>query len=226
MGKPEIYDEIAMRMATLPERYGDTAFTDRRRVTSLISDYVPSAKRELKILSTALNDGVIETLQGVRPEQVRIEIDRLSKRLDDIHGIQPALARMVVSACAYALGRGPLPSEYAKTLQPGEKPTVPLHASTTGDSWIGVTEPATARQQPAQRPAASPSSQSGVHAQPRPVAQPPHTQQPPHHSQHTNWQQPEPQKKRGSRVWQIVKTAFATFGILMFGLLLLGYLVS
>lgn len=105
-----VFDQLATVLAEMPGRFGDTAFTDRRRLMALLADRLPEARREIRVLQTAFDDGVFDALTKVRPDHVGLEVDRLAERLDSIHGVQPQLARAVVAACAFALGRGPLPS--------------------------------------------------------------------------------------------------------------------
>lgn len=161
-----VFDQLATVLAEMPGRFGDTAFTDRRRLMALLADRLPEARREIRVLQTAFDDGVFDALTKVRPDHVGLEVDRLAERLDSIHGVQPQLARAVVAACAFALGRGPLPS------LAGSGAAMVAGRET---SWIGNPQ-ATAASQPTELSwvggqAANPAKPQALMGQSGPVAQ-------------------------------------------------------
>ncbi|MGE0420020.1 MAG: hypothetical protein AB7O80_24715, partial [Acetobacteraceae bacterium] len=133
----DTYDALATVLSELPGRFGPTVFSDRRRVVSMLSDRVPEARREIKVLGSAIDDGVFDALSGARPEQIGLEIDRLAARIETNLGIRSDIALPVVRACAYGLGRGPLPSQYGMAPSQGAAP-IP---SQPDGSWVGVSAP-------------------------------------------------------------------------------------
>ncbi|HKU96002.1 MAG TPA: rhodanese-like domain-containing protein [Vineibacter sp.] len=133
------YDALAKVLRELPGRFGPAIFSDRRRVVSVLSDRVPEARREIKVLGSAIDDGVFDALSNARPEQIGLEIDRLAARIETNLGIRSDIALPVVRACAHGLGRGPLPSEYGSAA--GVQPTV-IPRSQPDGSWVGVSAPA------------------------------------------------------------------------------------
>lgn len=132
------YDALARVLRELPERFGPAVFSDRRRVVSMLSDRVPEARREIKVLGSAIDDGVFDTLSNAPPEQIGLEIDRLAARFETNLGIRSDIALPVVRACAFGLGRGPLPSEYGG-MPAGHVAAVPPQQDR---SWVGVSTPA------------------------------------------------------------------------------------
>ncbi|HJQ55456.1 MAG TPA: rhodanese-like domain-containing protein [Vineibacter sp.] len=135
----EHHDAMAKVLRELPDRFGPTVFADRRRVMSMLSDRVPEARREIKVLGSAIDDGVFDTLSNARSEQIGLEIDRLAARFETNHGVRSDIALPVVRACAYGLGRGPLPSEYGGP-PVGHSPPIPPQPQ--HGSWVGVSGPA------------------------------------------------------------------------------------
>ena len=151
------YDQLAHLLREFAERWGETAFTDRRRLISLLSDKLPDARRDIRVVSAAFDERVFETLARSRAEQVGMEIDRLAARLESNLGIRNDIALPVVKACAYGLGISPLPSTTTR---------MPPVSSTAGrpvadDSWVGVSEPVG-------RPADIPQQQAALAAKPQP----------------------------------------------------------
>lgn len=138
------YDALAKVLAELPGRFGANVFSDRRRVVSVLSDRVPEARREIRVIGSCIDDGIFDALASTRPDQVVFEIDRLSARIEGNLGVRKDIALPVVRACAHGLGRGPLPSAYGPSLD-GPGAPVPKDA---GDSWVGVSEPVPASQRP------------------------------------------------------------------------------
>src|SRR5262245_41501983 len=146
------YDALAMVLRELPGRFGATIFSNRRRVVSVLSDRVPEARREIKVLGSAIDDGVFDALSKARPEQIGLEIDRLAARIETNLGIRGDIALPVIRACAHGLGRGPLPSEYGLA-GPGRAMAAPVPRSQPDGSWVGVSTPVGAMP-----PGASPSA--------------------------------------------------------------------
>ncbi|MCW5746706.1 MAG: hypothetical protein KIT36_10960 [Alphaproteobacteria bacterium] len=132
------YDALATVLRELPDRFGAAVFSDRRRVVSVLSDRVPEARREIKVLGSAIDDGVFDALSGARPEQIGLEIDRLAARIETNLGIRSDIALPVVRACAFGLGRGPLPSAYGGV---GAGQPMPAAAAQPDGSWVGVSAP-------------------------------------------------------------------------------------
>lgn len=138
------YDALAKVLAELPGRFGANVFSDRRRVVSVLSDRVPEARREIRVIGSCIDDGIFDALSSTRPDQVVFEIDRLAARIEGNLGVRKDIALPVVRACAHGLGRGPLPSAYGPSLS-GAMPPAPGDA---GDSWVGVSEPVPPSQRP------------------------------------------------------------------------------
>ena len=133
----DAYDAIAKVLAELQGRFGANVFSDRRRVVSVLSDRVPEARREIRVIGSCIDDGIFDSLSSTRPDQVMFEIDRLAARIESNLGVRKDIALPVVRACAHGLGRGPLPSAYGASA--GDMPQTP--AADSGDGWIGVSEP-------------------------------------------------------------------------------------
>ena len=102
-GPAATYDELAHLLRELAGRFGDTAFTDRRRLVSLLSDRLPDARREIRVVAAAVDDRVFELLARARPEGLGMEVERLAAKLENGLGIRSDIAIPVVQACAYAL---------------------------------------------------------------------------------------------------------------------------
>lgn len=132
------YDAIAKVLAELPGRFGANVFSDRRRVVSVLSDRVPEARREIRVIGSCIDDGIFDSLASTRPDQVVFEIDRLAARIEGNLGVRKDIALPVVRACAHGLGRGPLPSAYAGAAPEGAMPATP---GDSNDGWVGVSEP-------------------------------------------------------------------------------------
>ena len=134
-------DELAKVLRQLGERFGDTAFTDRRRLVSLLSDKLPEeARREIRVVASAVDERVFSSLTQARPEQLAMEIDRLAARLEGNLGIRGDVAQPVVRACAYGLGLGPLPSAsgWNRATPAAMANSVPRPPGE--DSWVGGTQ--------------------------------------------------------------------------------------
>ncbi len=135
------YDALASVLRELPGRFGAAIFSDRRRVVSVLSDRVPEARREIKVLGSAIDDGVFDALSNARPEQIGLEIDRLAARIETNLGIRGDIALPVIRACAHGLGRGPLPSEYGRVGMGQAMPAPGPRLQPQSDGWVGVSTP-------------------------------------------------------------------------------------
>ena len=133
------YDALAKVLAELPGRFGANVFSDRRRVVSVLSDRVPEARRDIRVIGSCIDDGIFDALASTRPDQVVFEIDRLAARIEGNLGIRKDIALPIVRACAHGLGRGPLPSAYGGPAPVGGMP--PTSGADPGDGWVGVSEP-------------------------------------------------------------------------------------
>jgi hypothetical protein len=94
---------LAEALADFRNRFGEGAFTSRRRLLSLLADRMPGSQREIKILALALEDGAVETLKNAGP-RLSLEIDRLCAAMESRHGTRPDIARSVLTALAEGLG--------------------------------------------------------------------------------------------------------------------------
>jgi PQQ-dependent catabolism-associated CXXCW motif protein len=131
------YDELAKFLREMAGRFGETAFTDRRRLVSLLSDHMPEARREIRVVGSAVDERVFEALARVRPEQLDLEIERLGAKMEDGLGIRSDVAIPVIRACAYGLSVGPLPSSSAI----GAQPQSWVGETQKNESWVGLSEP-------------------------------------------------------------------------------------
>lgn len=163
------FDELATILREMAQRFGDSAFTDRRRLVSLLQDRMPDARRDIRAVAAALDERVFDSLARCRPEGLAMEMERLAANLENGLGLRPDVAVPVVQACAYALGLGPLPSVAG---HPGIVPPVagagdgwvgvsePVRAGPAG--WVGVSEPVAAAAGPAAGPVVAPGAAPGV----------------------------------------------------------------
>jgi len=138
------YDDLAKFLREMSERFGETAFTDRRRLVSLLSDRMPDARRDIRIVGSAVDERIFESLARARPEQLNMEIERLGAKMENGLGIRNDVAVPIVRACAYGLSLGPLPSAVGAVAAA----PVPADRSWVGDSgvrdqsWVGLSQPA------------------------------------------------------------------------------------
>lgn len=109
----DIHDQLAESLRTLRTRLGDGAFDDRRRLTGFLLDAAPDARREIRVISTALDEDVPAALLGADRPMLGLEMDRQANRLENATGLRIDLALQVVRVLAYALDLGPPPSVYA-----------------------------------------------------------------------------------------------------------------
>lgn len=132
------YDALAEALKTLHERFGTGLFSDRRRLVSLLFDMLPDAKRDIRLVGTAVDEGIPASLAGVEPHLLGVEMDRQSSKLEGSTGLRPELACQMVRVFAYAMGKGPLPSVYGVAA-----PVAPSQGE-----WAGLSVPAAAPQAP------------------------------------------------------------------------------
>ena len=139
---PNVYDELALGLAEMRQRFGDDAFANRRKVNGLLADRLPEARREIRIVLDAIEDGVMRELASIAPGTLDMQIDRLAVRLENARGTREDIARQVVCACAYALGIGDLSSRHrsAATVAAGPAPSAAANRPAHGGDWVGATE--------------------------------------------------------------------------------------
>lgn len=131
-----IYDSLAEVLKTLVERFGEDIFNDRRRLISLLADHLPEAKREMRVVSSAVDEGVPSALATTERHLSGLEMDRQVGRLEAGTGLRIDIARQIVRAFAYSLGLGPLPSVYEAPPSAAQKPS-----QAGGDNWAGLSQP-------------------------------------------------------------------------------------
>lgn len=134
-GNTPIYDSLADVLKALVERFGEEIFSDRRRLISLLADHLPEAKREIRVVSSAVEEGVPSALTSAERHLSGLEMDRQAGRLEAGTGLRIDIARQVVRAFAYSLGLGPLPSVYETPA--ARKPTEKVPE----DDWAGLSQP-------------------------------------------------------------------------------------
>jgi PQQ-dependent catabolism-associated CXXCW motif protein len=133
-----VYDQLAQALRDIRGRLGDGILADRRRLSSLLMDAAPEAKREIRVIGTALDEGVPAALQAAERHMLGLEMDRQANRLEASTGLRLDIALQVVRILTYALDLGPLPSVYQ-----GAQPAPPAAPT---DSWAGVSQPTTPHQ--------------------------------------------------------------------------------
>lgn len=138
----QAFDRLATALQEIRPRFGAGAFSDRRRVIGLLADNAPDAKREIRVVGTAIDEGIPAALARTERHLVGVEMDRLANALEASTGLRLDMARQVVRAFAFAMDLGPLPSIYeaAGTPAPVAPPPAPVTAPAGG--WSGVTAPA------------------------------------------------------------------------------------
>ncbi|UZK67843.1 rhodanese-like domain-containing protein [Sphingomonas sp. M1-B02] len=145
-GSIAVFDALAHALAEIRERLGDPPFGDRRRTIALLADRVPDARREIRAVGTAIDEGVPQALLVAERHLLGLEIDRLSDRLESTTGLRGDIARPIVRALSYGLGLGPLPSLYVDTASPAVPPPPPFP-----DRWAGLSQPVHAPPAPVHR---------------------------------------------------------------------------
>ncbi len=145
-----VYDKLAKVLRDVAERFPDDAFTKHQRLRGLLSDHLPDAEREIRIALDAVDEGVVEVIRDTPDAERGLQIDRLVSRLDTSRGIREDIARQIVQAFAFALGKGDLPSSVGVVM-----PQVP-EPSGGGDDWVGVSEAVGSNPAPVQPQAPQP----------------------------------------------------------------------
>lgn len=135
-GNISTYDSLAEVLKALVERFGSDIFNDRRRLISLLADHLPDAKRELRVVRSAVDEGVPAALVSTERHLSGLEMDRQAGRLESGTGLRIDIARQIVRAFAYSLGLGPLPSVYETPSSDAEKPP-----QASEDTWAGLSQP-------------------------------------------------------------------------------------
>ncbi|HYE47832.1 MAG TPA: rhodanese-like domain-containing protein [Caulobacter sp.] len=133
----QTYDQLAQALHQIRGRLGDAILADRRRLSSLLMDAAPEAKREIRVIGTAIDEGVPAALQGAERRLLGLEMDRQANRLESSTGLRLDIALQVVRILTYALDLGPLPSVY----QGGQPAPAP-----PADGWAGMSQPTTPAQ--------------------------------------------------------------------------------
>ena len=129
-----LYDQLGEALKAQRERFGVDALSNRRRVISLLADVMPEARREIRAVASALDEGAVEALTNVERSLLGMEMDRQADRLEQSVGLRADIAKQVIRALAYGLSLGPAPSVYEAA--PAPTPNRPA------DSWAGISEPA------------------------------------------------------------------------------------
>lgn len=142
----QAFDRLATALQEIRPRFGAGGFSDRRRVIGLLADKAPDAKREIRVVGTAIDEGIPAALARTERQLVGVEMDRLANTLEASTGIRLDIARQVVRAFAFAMDLGPLPSVYeaagapAPVVPPPAPPTAAVTSPTGG--WGATTAPA------------------------------------------------------------------------------------
>ncbi|MCR6643755.1 MAG: rhodanese-like domain-containing protein [Terricaulis sp.] len=130
-----LYDQLGEALRAQRERFGADAFDNRRRVISLLADSLPEARREIRAIASALDEGAMEALSSVERRLLGMEMDRQADKLEQSVGLRPDLAKQVIRALAYALDLGPPPSVYEAAPAPSAPPA---------QDWAGMSQPTAA----------------------------------------------------------------------------------
>ena len=138
----QIYDRLAEALAEIRPRFGAAGFSDRRRVIGLLADKVPDAKREIRVVGTAIDEGIPAALARTERQLVGVEMDRLANGLEASTGLRLDIARQVVRSFAFAMDLGPPPSLYEQAAAMSQH--VPPPAPPASDGWAGLSQPTTA----------------------------------------------------------------------------------
>lgn len=130
----DTYDSVARVLGELHARFGNDTFSNRRRLNGLLADRLPDAKLETRLVLDAVDDGVIDELRATAPDQLGMQLDRLSSRMESQRGIRGDIARQAIHACAFALGLVPLPSQSQR------RTAAAVSAPAPATDWVGVSE--------------------------------------------------------------------------------------
>ena len=156
----QAFDRLATVLKEIRPRFGVGAFSDRRRVIGLLADKAPDAKREIRVVGTAIDEGIPAALARTERHLVGVEMDRLAGALEASTGLRLDMARQVTRAFAFAMDLGPLPSIYEAAGAPAPVAPPPPPVTSPGGGWSGVSAPV----QPL--PPSAPISQYPPHSQP------------------------------------------------------------
>lgn len=131
----QLYDRLGEALKAQRERFGADTFVNRRRVISLLADAMPDARREIRAVAAALDEGAVEALCSVERSLLGMEMDRQADRLEQQVGLRSDLAKQVIRALAYALDLGPPPSVY-------EAAPAARNSPPQTEGWAGLSQPA------------------------------------------------------------------------------------
>lgn len=137
----QTYDLLATSLHELRDRLGDDLFAERKRMTSLLFDKAPEAKREIRALATAVEEGVPAALLGAERHHLGMEMDRQAARLESSTGIRLDIALPVVRLIAFALDLGPLPSVYQLTAPAAASPAASSYAPAPAQAPVHAVHP-------------------------------------------------------------------------------------
>jgi len=171
----DTHDALARALADIRKRLGEGGLEDRRKVLALLSDTLPGAARQIRLVGIAIDNGAVRAIGTARLDRVDVEIDRHAQRVDNDLGIRKAIMVPVLRAVAFATDRSGLPSTYppADAISMVVDRRAPPPAE---EAWVGVTELPASRPTlaPAPPPPAPPPVQPAPLAPaPSPVFQPP-----------------------------------------------------
>lgn len=137
----QAFDRLATALAEIRPRFGAGAFSDRRRVIGLLADKAPDAKREIRVVGTAIDEGIPASLARTERQLVGVEMDRLANTLEASTGLRLDIARQVVRAFAFAMDLGPLPSVYEAASAPMTPMPPPAPVTSPPGGWAGASVP-------------------------------------------------------------------------------------
>ena len=157
------YDDLAEELARYVRRFGPDELRNRRRLLGFVADYMPNARRELRMVDTLHREGVIETLTNTPRERSAMETDRLIQLLEQDLGLNRELASHSVRAMAHALGLGPLPGAYADAA----RAAAPTPSPVTGGGRVLGLETVPVAAHSASQPIAPTEVRAAAHARSR-----------------------------------------------------------
>jgi hypothetical protein len=164
----DIHDALAKALADIRTGLGEAALGDRRKVIALLSDTLPGAARQIRLVGIAIDNGAVHAIGAARLDRVEFEIDRHAQRADTDLGIRKAIMVPVLRAVAFATDRSALPSTYAPP--DATSMVVERRSAPAEDSWVGVTEAPPSQQAPPPAPpvpsAPSPARATAPRAEP------------------------------------------------------------
>ncbi len=163
----QVFDRLAAALAEIRPRFGAEEFGDRRRVIGLLADKVPEAKREIRAIGIALDEGVPAALSRIERHLAGVEMDRLANGLDATTGLRLDLARNVVRSFAFALDLGPPPSIYEAASQ---MPPLPPASAAPPTGWAGMSTPVPSTPAPPQAHSYHSAPAPSYHSAPNPSA--------------------------------------------------------